>query len=288
MDVRALPASLFGKGSNRFIRKLILSNIALSADPDGSNSYQSEETLAAQSCCSSRHVRTVIKGLCELGLLEVKYKDGPHGTNRCQVILTGPTPGSPEFLVDPEAPGSAEPGPESPEFLVDPEPQGSEDPEARSSYDRPDRPITEKRERPNAPPIAQQSDRPDEAAYATSRLYNIGRGRSNSQKPFSDKGRRAIRVQLCKYSLESLIEAYTEFIEGRDDFDMSRAAVEFVEGASDILLSREREQTMARRIASQVAASEIERRKEVDAEIERVRREEAEEAELMEDLLTVE
>ena len=58
--VDRIPPKEFGTGKSRHIRKLVLVAIAASANPDGSNSYPSVETIAHRALCSTRTVfRTV-------------------------------------------------------------------------------------------------------------------------------------------------------------------------------------------------------------------------------------
>lgn len=66
---------------------LVLLAIADNASHDGGNAWPSNAELCRKSRLSSRGVQAAVKGLQELGELEVAYQTGPGGCNRYRVLM---------------------------------------------------------------------------------------------------------------------------------------------------------------------------------------------------------
>lgn len=88
LNARDLPMELFGPGAAAKTRKLVYQTIALWANPDGTNAFPSEKTLAAQCGLTERGLRKTTTWLKAHHLLKVdKYASDRH-TNVYTVLVS--------------------------------------------------------------------------------------------------------------------------------------------------------------------------------------------------------
>lgn len=112
---------------------------------------------------------------------------------------------------------------------------------------------------------------------------------SDGSVRYNTQQQQQVAVLAKEYSPEEVVSSFrTFFADLKDDFELKMAAKNFVETAGQVIRLARRKKVKQDQITTNLAAQEVEKRREVDAELERVRLEEAEEADLMEDLLPVE
>lgn len=112
---------------------------------------------------------------------------------------------------------------------------------------------------------------------------------SDGSVRFNTQQQQQVAILAKEYSPEEVVSSFrTFFADLKDDFELKMAAKNFVETAGQMIRMARRKKVKQDQITTNLAAQEVEKRREVDAELERVRLEEAEEADLMEDLLPVE
>jgi hypothetical protein len=102
---------------------------------------------------------------------------------------------------------------------------------------------------------------------------------------FDDSAKRELAKAVRCFGKDAVKEKYGDIY---DDISSHHDLMRFFQTMDQLLYAARRKKQEQAAIAAQVAAQEVEKRREVDAELERVRREEAEEADLMEDMLPVE
>lgn len=89
LDVlRKAPPEHFGEGRGRILRKAVLLAIASCCDPDGTNAYPSQQTIADHALCSRRQAIRIIDELHYAGLLHIERTGigkGRGRTNRYQI-----------------------------------------------------------------------------------------------------------------------------------------------------------------------------------------------------------
>lgn len=71
---RKLPPEMFGPPRRRHLHKNVLLAIAGHADPDGTNAYPSQETLAAEAATSARNIRRAVTWLQEQEMVKILWK----------------------------------------------------------------------------------------------------------------------------------------------------------------------------------------------------------------------
>ena len=111
---------------------------------------------------------------------------------------------------------------------------------------------------------------------------------SNLKILFDRRQQRGIEALRKKYSDPEIVAAFRTFYDGLEEgnqFLLTHAPKSFIDVAGQIIGRYRREELAQQKIAAQVAAAEAQRCAERDAEFERIRLAEAEEAELMEDSL---
>ena len=72
-----IPPNRFGKGKARILRKMVLLAIAANANPDGTGSWPSRETIAHRCLATVRAVAKAINWLVQHKLLKVESKAAP-------------------------------------------------------------------------------------------------------------------------------------------------------------------------------------------------------------------
>jgi hypothetical protein len=105
-----IPASEFGHGRARILRKFVLVAIAKHANADGSNAMPSTATLARICLVTDRAIRQTVEWLKEHGLLYIEYKAGRHGCNRYTIRFPDAKPETPGTSIPGHAPGTDVPG----------------------------------------------------------------------------------------------------------------------------------------------------------------------------------
>ena len=186
-----IPASRFGPGRARILRKLVLVSIAKHADADGSNAEPSTATLARICLVGERAIREIVEWLKEEKLLRVEYKAGRHGCNRYAIQFHAPgiaVPGRPGIAV-PGTPGTIHAVP------------GTAVPRDPAIENAPLPSFTERRETGKAPLSFLPGDPETDAIFVETRIWQAG-------FMLSTKIKQAIRARLQQgVTRETLIRA---------------------------------------------------------------------------------
>ncbi len=297
-----IPNERFGTGDAKRLRKSVLVAIAMSADPDGSNSYPGEKTIAHRCLVTEKAVRNVIRWWEAQGFLRVECKASPRGTNRYTIDLDGlldperKVPGDPERSVPHGTRNETPSDPERNEVAPGTK-QGR--PGTLRSANRPlDRPY-KPRETGNAArslhatgggqaaqhPVSEQTA--GDLADFCAQLYQIATEAGESGKAFSGQERRLLAELVSRFSAAEVKAAYSEHVSGLDAFDLKGANKRFVDGAGEaiILTARRRKEHVAK---TQEQIQEISKklRAESEAEMAELNAARAEEEALIERELT--